>query len=60
VCNLSSTKVQILTPEGLRIWQLSQTDRQTRLKRLYQFVANYDIDKWADSILTDIWQVLAA
>ena len=35
--------------------QLSQPDRQTRLKRLYQFVANYDIDKWADSILTDIW-----
>lgn len=35
--------------------QLSQVDRQTRLKRLYQFVANYDIDKWADSILTDIW-----
>ena len=26
-----------------------------RLKRLYQFVANYDIDKWAQSILTDIW-----
>ena len=35
--------------------QLSHADRQTRLKRLYQFVANYDIDKWADSILTDIW-----
>lgn len=30
-------------------------DRQQRLKRLYQFVANYDIDKWAKSILTDIW-----
>mmetsp|Transcript_9960 Transcript_9960/g.23354 ORF Transcript_9960/g.23354 Transcript_9960/m.23354 type:complete len:1012 (+) Transcript_9960:123-3158(+) len=34
---------------------LSKVDLQVRLKRLYQFVANYDIDKWAQSILTDIW-----
>uniref|UniRef100_A0A7S0HVN1 CBM20 domain-containing protein n=1 Tax=Hanusia phi TaxID=3032 RepID=A0A7S0HVN1_9CRYP len=34
--------------------QLSQADRQQRLKRLYQFVSNYDIDKWAHSILNDI------
>ena len=34
--------------------QLSPLDRQARLRRLYQFVANYDIDKWAQSILTDI------
>ncbi len=36
--------------------QLSPTERVHRLKRLYQFVANYDIDRWVQSILADIWQ----
>jgi len=35
--------------------QLSSSERVHRLKRLYQFVANYDIDRWVQSILADVW-----